>query len=126
LFNILVRSVTMTRIPTLLRAARGIARNFVTVTALALMTVSTGRAAAPPVSPHPERRTAELTAGQVYDALNADPMYYFRHVGVHVQEGVVTLSGYVWEPRDIYRAQEVAARVPGVTRVVDQMEIEIW
>ena len=114
----------MTPARTRSKAARRIANNFATITALAL--VSTGCAAGPPVSPHPERRTAEVTAGQVYDALNADPIYYFRHVGVHVQDGVVTLSGYVWEPRDIYRAREVAARVPGVTRVVDQMEIEIW
>ena len=116
----------MIRIPTPSRTARGIVKNIATIAALALMTVSTGCAATPPVHPYPERRTAGVTAEQVYDALNADPIYYFRHVGVHVQDGVVTLSGYVWEPRDIYRAQEVAARVPGVTRVVDQMEIEIW
>jgi osmotically-inducible protein OsmY len=36
---------------------------------------------------------------------------------------VVTLSGYVWEPQELYRARELIARVPGVARVVNQMEL---
>jgi osmotically-inducible protein OsmY len=38
-------------------------------------------------------------------------------------DGVATLSGFVWEPRDIYRARDLTARVPGVISVVNQMEI---
>ena len=69
-------------------------------------------------------RADEVTAEQVHDALDADPIYYFRHVDVHARSGVVTLSGYVWDTHAIYRAQKIAARVPGVTRVIDQMELE--
>jgi osmotically-inducible protein OsmY len=75
------------------------------------------------VRPYSERRTDAVTAEQVYAALNADPIYYFRHVDVNVRDGVATLSGYVWVPQAIYHAQKIAARVPGVTRVVDQMEL---
>jgi osmotically-inducible protein OsmY len=64
------------------------------------------------------------TARQIYDALNADPVYYFKHVDVQVTGGVVTLSGYVWSTQAIYRARDIAGRMPGVTRVVNQLELE--
>ena len=39
--------------------------------------------------------------------------------------GVATLSGYVWDAQAIYRAREIASNVPGVTRVVtSQLELE--
>ena len=66
----------------------------------------------------------EATAERVYAALNADPIYFFRHVDVRVDRGVTQLSGYVWGVDAIYRARRIAAGVPGVTRVVDQMELE--
>jgi osmotically-inducible protein OsmY len=50
--------------------------------------------------------------------------YERRHVDVNVRDGVATLSGYIWDPQAIYHAQKIAARVPNVTRVVDQMELE--
>jgi len=84
---------------------------------------STGHAASSPVRPHPERRSDAVTAEEVYAVLNADPIYYFRHVDVDVRDGVATLSGYVRDPQAIYRAQKIAERVLGVTRVVDQMEL---
>jgi osmotically-inducible protein OsmY len=34
------------------------------------------------------------------------------------------LSGYIWDTDALYKAQRIAAAVPGVTRVVDQMELE--
>jgi osmotically-inducible protein OsmY len=71
-----------------------------------------------------QQRAAGVTAEQIYDALNADPTYFFRHVDVQVQQGVVTLGGYVWSTPALYRAEKIAAGVPGVTRVVDQMELE--
>jgi osmotically-inducible protein OsmY len=66
----------------------------------------------------------EETAQRVYSALNADPTYYFRHVNVRVDGGVVQLSGYIWSIPAIYRAKQIAAGVPGVTRVVNAMELE--
>jgi osmotically-inducible protein OsmY len=66
----------------------------------------------------------EATAERVHAALNADPIYFFRHVDVRVDRGVTQLSGYVWDTDALYRARRIAAGVPGVTRVVDQMELE--
>jgi osmotically-inducible protein OsmY len=57
-------------------------------------------------------------SGRVYAALNADPIYFFRHVDVRVDQGVADLSGYVWSSDAIYRARRIAHGVPGVTQVV--------
>lgn len=92
--------------------------------AVLMLTLGTARAADPVVSPVAVVQKDGVTAQQVYTALNSDPAYYFRHVDVQVQQGVVTLSGYVWSTPAIYRAKEIASHVPGVTRVIDEMELE--
>ena len=67
----------------------------------------------------------ELLANAVYSELNADPIYYYRHVEVRVDNGVAHLSGYVWSTDAIYRARRIAQSVPGVTQVVtSQLELE--
>lgn len=67
----------------------------------------------------------DLVANAVYFRLNADPIYYFRHVDVRVDHGVAHLSGYVWSTDAIYRARRIAQSVPGVTGVVtSQLELE--
>jgi osmotically-inducible protein OsmY len=107
---------TMNRVPSTVATLGALA-------ALAL-TLGTARAATPVVSQvAPERNDAVVTE-QVYHALNADPTYFFRHVDVQVQDGVVTLSGYVWSTPAIYRAERITSGVSGVTRVIDQMELE--
>jgi osmotically-inducible protein OsmY len=64
-------------------------------------------------------------ANAVYSRLNADPVYYFRHVEVRVDDGVAYLSGYVWSTDALYRARYLARSMPGVTRVVtSQLELE--
>jgi osmotically-inducible protein OsmY len=69
--------------------------------------------------------TDEVLAGAVYSALNADPIYYFRHVDVNVDDGVAQLSGYVWSTDAIYRARTIARNVPGVTSVTtNQLQLE--
>ncbi len=89
---------------------------------LALLCASSGCASVPK---SPEAAQAdEMIAGQVYSALNADPVFFFRHVDVRVDDGTVYLAGYVWSDLAIYRAQRVASAVPGVKRVVDQLELE--
>ncbi|HEY3784780.1 MAG TPA: BON domain-containing protein [Steroidobacteraceae bacterium] len=73
----------------------------------------------------PETSAAdEALAARVYEALNADPIYYYRHVDVHVDNGVAQLSGYIWSVNALTRAKQIAAGVPGVTTVVDQLELE--
>ena len=65
------------------------------------------------------------TANRVVLALNDDPTYYYRHVDVHVSDGVAELSGYVWSTDAIYQAREISNEVPGVTRVVtSDLELE--
>jgi len=69
----------------------------------------------------------DIVASYISAQLNADPMYYFRHVNVRVDEdGVANLSGFVWDTFAIYRARQIASEVPGVTRVVtNQLELQI-
>lgn len=69
--------------------------------------------------------TNELLANAVYRRLNADPIYYFRHVDVRVDHGVALLSGYVWSTDALYGARRIAQSVPGITGVVTtQLELE--
>jgi osmotically-inducible protein OsmY len=64
------------------------------------------------------------TAENVRIALNADTQIYARHISVQADNGVVHLGGYVWSNEDLYVAQRVAEGVRGVTKVVDEMELE--
>lgn len=67
----------------------------------------------------------ELLANAVYEKLNTNRTYYFRHVDVRLQNGVAHLSGYVWSTDAIYAARRIAQSVPGVTGVVtSQLELE--
>lgn len=64
------------------------------------------------------------TAERVQSALAADKSIYAQHISVQADSGVVHLSGYVWNPEDLYEAQRVAETVPGVSQVVDELELE--
>jgi len=55
--------------------------------------------------------------------LNADPIYFFKHVEVTADGGVVQLTGFVWTPDAIYQAKRIARSVPGVTRVLNRMDL---
>jgi len=71
-----------------------------------------------------QARANAATAERVRAALRADPVFYLEHVSVSVDRGVTTLGGLVWTDAALYRAQEIARAVPGVTRTEDQMELE--
>lgn len=78
-------------------------------------------------SPPSERVIAEdVLANAVYSRLDADRVYYFRHVDVAVdRRGVAHLSGYVWSSDALYRARQIAQSVPGITGVVTaHLELE--
>ncbi len=62
----------------------------------------------------------------VIQKLADDPNIYARHIEVSVRRGVVTLSGFVFEPGELFQAIQIAASVPGVTTVNDQMELEVF
>jgi BON domain len=73
----------------------------------------------------PESTADEVLANSVYSALNASPIYYFRHVDVSVDNGVAQLSGYVWSTDAIYEARRIARNVAGITAVrTNQLQLE--
>jgi osmotically-inducible protein OsmY len=70
-----------------------------------------------------ERGADAAAAAMVEAALDADPRIFARHIDVKVDRGVVHLGGYVWSDGDFLFAKNDAAAVPGVTTVVNQMEL---
>jgi hypothetical protein len=79
-------------------------------------------ATAPPKSAE-QAQGDEIRAQRVYAALNADPIYCFRHVDVRVDKGVA----YPRRLRLEYAGdlpRRIAAAVPGVDHVVNAMELE--
>jgi hyperosmotically inducible periplasmic protein len=66
----------------------------------------------------------KLTAEHVETALNADKMLYAKHIFVQADNGVVRLTGYVWERAALVQAALIAEGVPGVTQVVNDLELQ--
>lgn len=91
----------------------------------ALITAATLAVSCATLQPRPADAGNDVLADAVYKKLNADPVYYFRHVNVSVDHGVANLSGYVWSTDAIYHARYVAQSVPGISGVVtSQLELE--
>ncbi|MDE2259308.1 MAG: BON domain-containing protein [Betaproteobacteria bacterium] len=79
----------------------------------------------------PPRNSSEIKADKaielaVTQQLDDDQNIYARHIEVDVYRGVVTLSGFVFEANDLFEAAQVAARVPGVISVSNQMQLEVF
>lgn len=94
---------------------------------LAASVLAASCASTAPIRPPSSAQSSadEGLANTVYLALNADPVYFYRHVDVAVDNGVADLSGYVWSADAIYRARQIASNVRGVTRVVtNHLELE--
>jgi osmotically-inducible protein OsmY len=68
---------------------------------------------------------AERLQRQVEVALAADPYFYSEHVSVTVQNGVATLHGIVFDDWDLRNAMRISRRIPGVKRVVNDLEIKL-
>ena len=60
---------------------------------------------------------------QVQTALHVDPYFYDAHVTVTVEDGVVYLSGMVYDAADLQAARRIAKKIAGSGRVVDELEI---
>jgi osmotically-inducible protein OsmY len=90
----------------------------VLIASVLLGAAAVGGCASTPPAPPQNRVSDQLLAERVYAALGADPTYFYRHVNVHADAGVVTLSGYVWSQPAIIRAREIALKTPGVSQVV--------
>ena len=71
-----------------------------------------------------QRQADKETAERVQAALDADNLLYAKHIRVRADNGVVRLSGYVWDPPDLNEAQSIAQQVDGVTRVVNDLELQ--
>ena len=71
-----------------------------------------------------ERQANRETADRVQVALNADKLLFSRHITVNADDGVVQLGGYVWTQPELEAALRIAESVPGVTKVVDRMEVD--
>ena len=65
----------------------------------------------------------KVMAERVEAALNADKALFAKHITAHADNGVVRLTGYVWEADDFAEATYIASNVPGVTRVVNDLEL---
>ena len=65
----------------------------------------------------------KVMAERVEAALNADRSLFAKHITAHADNGVVRLTGYVWEATDFDEAVFIAQGVPGVTQVVNDLEL---
>ena len=71
-----------------------------------------------------EKEADQALAERIDSELQSDKLLYAKHITVKSDRGVVHLSGYVWETPDLYEAQRVAASVPGVKSVVNDLELQ--
>lgn len=71
-----------------------------------------------------QRQSDIRAANELHSKLNSDHLYYYPHVTIRVDNGVARLSGYVWNVPALDHAKEVASSVPGITAVVDNLELE--
>ena len=65
----------------------------------------------------------KVMAERVEAALNSDKALFAKHITAHADNGVVRLTGYVWEANDFEEATFIASNVPGVTKVVNDLEL---
>jgi len=70
-----------------------------------------------------QRQADRETAERVEAALNSDQGLYAKHITVQADNGVVHLTGYVWETSDLQTATIIAEGVEGVTAVVNNLEL---
>jgi osmotically-inducible protein OsmY len=64
-------------------------------------------------------------AVQVESALAADLYFNSAHVYVTVSNGIATLHGIVFDDWDLRNAIRLSRRIPGVKRVVNDLEIKL-
>lgn len=62
---------------------------------------------------------------EVQNELRWEPSLDAAHIGVAVQDGVVTLSGHVPSYRERHAAEEAAKRSYGVKAVADELDIKL-
>jgi osmotically-inducible protein OsmY len=73
-----------------------------------------------------QRASDQAIASQIHSALLADSNVYSSHINVDVKGGVVWLTGWVTSAEESQAAVGDISAVPGVRRVVDQVELMDW
>jgi osmotically-inducible protein OsmY len=76
-----------------------------------------------PAKSDSQEQADKVMAERVEAALNADKALFAKHITAHADNGVVRLTGYVWEANDFEEATYIASNVPGVTKVVNDLEL---
>ena len=82
-----------------------------------------GACASGPPETDAQAQADKVMAERVEAALNADKALFAKHITAHADNGVVRLTGYVWEANDFEEATYIASNVPGVTKVVNDLEL---
>jgi osmotically-inducible protein OsmY len=71
-----------------------------------------------------QRQADNEMANRVEQALASDKELFSRHIVVRADDGVVRLTGFVWDPPEIMEAVRIASSVDGVSRVVNSLELQ--
>ena len=71
-----------------------------------------------------QKQADDAIAARVDGALQADKLLYAKHINVHADNGVVRLTGFVWEAPDLDEAKRIAESVEGVQGVVNDLELQ--
>ncbi len=90
--------------------------------AMATMTFALGCASTPPESPEQAQADA-ATADRVYAALEADRLHLYIGLNVRVRNGAAYISALTFDPSVRDEATDIARKVPGVTKVVNQIDV---
>ena len=94
----------------------------VALAAWATMIFGLAASCAPAESPE-QAQADEATARRVYAALQADRLHFYIGLDVTVRDGVVYISALTFDPSVRDAATQIARGVPGVTRVVNQIDV---
>lgn len=70
-------------------------------------------------------KTDEEVKEQVETALHSDRFIFSEHVTIKSKDGVVTLSGIAVDYWDVIAMKRLVRRMPGVKRVVDNLDISL-
>ncbi len=91
---------------------------------LVLATLWLAACATGPAKTPAQQQADKATVDKVEQALGADATLYARHIIVKADNGVVRLTGFVWDQPDLVEAERIARSVPGVIRVVNALELQ--
>jgi osmotically-inducible protein OsmY len=74
------------------------------------------------------RQSDAVLTAKVEQALQDDPYVFAAHMSVVTENGVVRLEGIALDLTDMYRALDLARRIAGKRRVVNEIELRnaLW